>query len=320
MNKHNIVFLDAYTNNPGDLSFAALENLGMFCVYDRTSMDQLSERAANADIIIVNKFPVNETSLAMMPKVKYICVAATGFNNIDIVAVSSRGIQVSNVQGYSKDSVAQHVFACLLSFINRPEYYSKQVSEGRWSSSVDFCFYDHTIGELAGKTMGIYGYGTIGKKVGEIAHAFGMEVLSVVRNMKQEKPDFVKFVSHNTLMATSDFISLHCPLTDLTHEIINLDNLKKMKPTTIIINTGRGGLVNESDLKYALDHDIICGVILDVLQEEPPKEGNELVSHHKCMITPHQAWASKEAREKLLNRVASNIKSWINGEWINRIY
>ena len=320
MFRRQIVFLDAHTNNPGDLSFELLQNLGDFAVYDRTSLEQLGARTSAAEIIIVNKFPVNKHTLALMPNVKFICVAATGFNNIEIAAVAKRDIQVSNVKGYSKDSVAQHVFACILAITNRPEYYSHQVTQGRWSSSSDFCFYDHTIFELAHKIMGIYGYGTIGKKVGEIAHSFGMEVLSIVRDLKRERPDYVSFVDHDTLISSSDIISLHCPLTNETHGMINLENLRKMKSTAIVINTGRGGLVNENDLLHALDHGLIGGAILDVLQVEPPKVGNQLIGHPKCLITPHQAWASKESRQRLLEGVAQNIISYLNGQWINRVY
>ncbi len=320
MKRPLIVFLDAYTNNPGDLNFDIFKTLGDFMVYDRTSMEQLKDRASAAEIIIVNKFPVNKVSLTLMPNVKFICVAATGFNNVEIAAVAERGIEVSNVKGYSKDSVAQHVFACILAITNRPEYYSHQVAQGRWSSSPDFCFYDHTIGELAGKTMGIYGYGTIGRKVGEIAHSFGMEVISKGRDLKLEKPDYVRFVDQETLISSSDIISLHCPLTNETHGIINFENLQKMKSTAIVINTGRGGLVIENDLKEALDQGLIGGAILDVLQEEPPITGNPLIGHPKCMITPHQAWASKESRQRLLDGVAQNIKCYLNGQWINRVY
>jgi glycerate dehydrogenase len=315
MNKISITFLDAYTNNPGDLSFDMFSGLGVFSVYDRTNLDELHERAGNADVVIVNKFKINAESLSLMPKVKYICVAATGINNIDIEACAALGIQVSNVHGYSNNSVAQHVFACILSLTNRPEYYIKEVVNGRWSSNPDFCFYDHTIEELAGKTIGIYGFGAIGQKIAKIAFGFDMEVISVVRNSMKDKPDYVTFVDHDTLMSQSDYVSLHCPLTEETKELINIDNLQKMKPTSILINTGRGGLVNENDLKQALDHNIIKGAILDVLQAEPPSQQHPLINHPKCMITPHQAWASKESRQRLLDGVARNIKAWL---WENQ--
>lgn len=316
----SIVFLDAFTNNPGDISFDEFSTLGHFYAYERTKLEEVAQRAANADVVIVNKFPINEQTLASMPNVRYICVAATGFNNIDIHSVKDRNIQVSNVKGYSSNSVAQHVFACLLSFLNRPSDYSEKVSKGAWAQCPDFCFYDHTIVELAGKTMGLMGFGNIGKKVAQIAHAFDMQIIANVRNQTQEKPTYVSFVDKETLFAQSDFISLHCPLTDETMEIINRKNLLTMKPTTVIINTGRGALVNERDLFFALDHNIIGGAILDVLTDEPPSMTNPLCTHPLCMVTPHQAWTSVEARKKLLKGIVTNILAWQNGEWINRVY
>lgn len=313
------VFLDAYTSNPGDLDFEALRDLGDFRAYDRTECHEVNKRAGDADVIIVNKFPVNEESLRLMPKVKYICVAATGYNNIDLAATKSRCIKVSNVRGYSVHGVAQHLFAVLLSYINKPDYYISEVKKGRWSTTADFCFYDHSISDLSGKTFGILGYGDIGKKVAGIAVAMGMNVLVHTRTIPEEKHSGINFVDLDTLWKESDVISLHCPLTSDTKEIINKNTLKLMKPDAILINIGRGGLINEDDLLTALNEELLGCAILDVLQVEPPSVNQELINHPKCLVTPHIAWASKESRQRLIDGVAGNIRSWLNGVWINRV-
>ena len=315
MNK--IIFLDAYTNNPGDITFEPVSALGDFVAYDRTSMDQLGERVKNAEIVIVNKFRVDETSLAMMEHVKYIVVAATGYNNIDVAAVKKRGIPVSNVSGYSIHSVAQHVFASIFALLNRHEYYDAEVKAGRWAKSPDFCFYDHPIFELFGKTMGIIGYGDIGRRVGDLALAFGMKVIVHTRDTTKPKPDSIAFVDLDTLLVESDFISLHCPLTVETNQMIRKENLQKMKPTTILINTGRGALINEMDLFYALDHGVIRAAALDVLIQEPPSLQNPLLNHPNCLVTPHIAWAGQDARKKLIQGIADNIKSYQDGSPMN---
>ena len=280
MNPLKIVFLDAYTNNPGDISFEPIASLGEFRAYQRTDRSELAERAAEAEILIVNKFVIDEAALVLMPKVKYIVVAATGYNNIDVAATSKRNISVSNVRAYSTESVTQHVFALLLAIQNKVEYYDAQVKSGRWAQSADFCFYDHPIFEIAGMTLGLLGYGTIGKRVAQVAAAFGMSVIATTRNMTQEKPDYLQFVDLDTLLTTSDVLSLHCPLTEETREVIQKKNLQKMKSSAILINTGRGALIRENDLFYALDHGLIRGAALDVLTQE----------HHTfpihCSITP----------------------------------
>lgn len=320
MNDHTtikIVFLDAYTNNPGDISFEPIANLGDFKAYQRTEMSEVADRAKDADIIIVNKFLINEETLAHMPNVKYIVVAATGYNNIDLDAVKSRKIIVSNVRGYSTESVTQHVFASILAIMNKAAYYDDQVKAGRWAKSPDFCFYDHPIQDIAGLTMGILGYGTIGKRVGEVAAAFGMNVIAHTRSTKQKKSEYLKFVDIETLWKRSDILSLHCPLTESTKEIVNKTNLKKMKSTAILINTGRGALINENDLFYALDHGVIRGAALDVLTKEPPHFSNPLINHARCLVTPHIAWASQNARKTLINGIAQNIQAYLDGDAIN---
>lgn len=323
MIRKEIVFLDAFTNNPGDLSFESISLLGNLKVYDRTentNIELISERCVNAEIVIVNKFPVNEMTLTCMPDVKYIVVAATGYNNIDIESVKKRNIQVSNVKGYSSESVTQHIFASILTLLNKIEYYDHQVKNGRWSASLDFCFYDHSILELSGKTMGIFGYGNIGSRVGKVAHAFGMKIIATVTNKNKEKPDYVTFVDEEAIFRDSDFLSLHCPLTDATSGIINKSNLLKMKNNAILINTARGKLIEERDLFYALDHGLIAGAILDVLTHEPPSITNPLLNHSRCLITPHIAWAGQQSRKKLIEGIASNISAYCSGQWLNRIF
>ncbi len=320
MSNMKIVFLDGFTNNPGDISWEVLENLGGFTVYDRTNVDELEERAKDAEIIIVNKFVVNEDALALMPKVKYIVVAATGYNNIDLVAVKNRNIPVSNVRGYSTESVTQYVFASIFALFNRIEYYNQQVKTGRWSKSHDFCFYDHSIRDISGLTFGIFGLGTIGKQVAKVANAFGAEVIATTRSEQKDLPDYIKIVTKDELFEKSDILSLHSPLTDETKGIINKTSLKLMKPDAILINTSRGGLVVENDLFYALDHDVIAAAALDVLDKEPPHFTNPLVNHQLCLMTPHIAWASRNARIKLLDGIADNIVSYMNGTVQNAIY
>ncbi|MBK8347936.1 MAG: T9SS type A sorting domain-containing protein [Saprospiraceae bacterium] len=315
-----IVFLDAFTNNPGDIGFEVLEALGEFIAYDRTNLDQVAERVKDADVLIVNKFIINARVLTYMPKVKYIVVAATGYNNIVIEDVIKYGVPVSNVSGYSAASVTQHVFASLLAIINKTEQYNLKVKSGRWESSEDFCFYDHSIHELNGCTLGVWGYGHIGSRVGEVAHAFGMKIIARTLDQSKPKPSYVRFVEPDEMFRTSDILSLHCPLTAATKEVICMENLLKMKKSAILINTGRGGLINETDLLRALDQNMIGGAALDVLQEEPPQPGNLLLHHPKCLITPHIAWASVESRTKLLEGVAQNISSFMSGKWINGIY
>jgi glycerate dehydrogenase len=252
-----------------------------------------------------------------MEHVKYIVVAATGYNNIDVAAVKKRGIPVSNVSGYSIHSVAQHVFASIFALLNRHEYYDAEVKAGRWAKSPDFCFYDHTIFELFGKTMGIIGYGDIGRRVGDLALAFGMKVIVHTRDTTKPKPDSIAFVDLDTLLVESDFISLHCPLTVESNQMIRKENLQKMKPTAILINTGRGALINEMDLFYALDHGVIRAAALDVLSQEPPSLQNPLLNHPNCLVTPHIAWAGQDARKKLIQGIADNIKSYQDGSPMN---
>ena len=320
IDKVNIVFLDAYTNNPGDIVFDPISKLGNLNTYDRTDEKDLKNRCEEAEIVIVNKFPVNEITLAKMPNVKFIVVAATGYNNISIDVVKNRNIPVSNVKGYSAESVTQHVFASIFALLNKTDYYNLEVRNGRWSACPDFCFFDHSITEIAGKVMGIFGYGSIGKRVAEVAFAFGMHVFVTVNKPIYDKPDYITMVDKDTLFKKSDFLSLHCPLTNDTKEMINSDNLNKMKKQAILINTARGALVKENDLLYALENGIISAAIIDVMNIEPPIQTNPLLTHPKCMVTPHLAWASQASRIRLMQGVADNIAAYLNGKIVNCIY
>jgi glycerate dehydrogenase len=314
-----IVFLDARTMNPGDLDFSPLATMGDFTAYDRTKPEQAAERAGDAEIIIVNKFPVNETTLSAMPSVKYICVAATGYNNIDIPAVRSRGIQVSNVRDYSTDSVAQHVFASILAWYNRIERYDSLVKAGQWSAQDDFCFYTETIFPLRGKTLGIAGYGAIGKKVAGIGLAFGMDI--IVCNRSQIAPEAgIRQVSKEECLRQSDILTLHMPLTEDTRHWIDKKALHLMKQGSLLINTARGPLVSLDDLLAVLNTGVIGGAILDVLDAEPPKDPHPVIFHERCIVTPHIAWAGLEARQKLLEGIRANISAYLNGQWIHPVF
>lgn len=314
-----IVFLDAYTTNPGDLDFKELEVLGDFSAFDRTDTDNMLLRAEKAEIVIVNKFPINEKTLVFMPKLKYVCVAATGFNNLDVALLKSKNIQASNVRNYSTDSVAQHVFASILAWYNRIEWYNHTVKQGDWAACDDFCYYTSTIHPLNGKILGIAGYGAIGRKVAQLGLAFGMKI-KVYSRSKIENGDAVMQVDKNELLETSDIISLHMPLTEQTLHWMNEAAFLKMKSNVLIINTARGPLVHADDLQSALAEKKIAGAILDVLDVEPPKNPHPVIFEPNCWVTPHIAWAGLEARQKLVQGIIENIKAFQKGEWINRVY
>lgn len=317
---YQIVFADAFTTNSGDVDFSKLAHLGNFQSFDYLEDDQLKTIGETIDILIVNKFKVNDTTLPFLHNLKYIVVAATGYNNIDADAVKKRKIPVSNVRGYSTASVVQHVFSSLLTVLNRIHYYDHEVKKGRWKNHRDFCFYDHSIHELAGKNFGIIGFGNIGRQVAAVANAFGMKVFVYSRTYPEKIEQYVHWCTLEELLCQSDIVSLHAPLTDETKHIISMSSLRKMKQNAILINTGRGDLIFEDDLITALDKGIIQYAILDVLCTEPPVDDNKLLSHSKTLITPHIAWASLEARKKLIDGIAANIVSFYNGEIINRVY
>lgn len=307
-----IVILDGYTLNPGDQDWAPIEQLGNVTIFDRSAKEEIVERAADAEIVLVNKVVLSAETLAQLPKLKYIGVMATGFNNIDIEAARAHGITVTNVKAYGPASVAQQTFALLLAIVNRVETHSESVLAGEWVASPDFCYWKTPLNELAGKTMGLIGLGDIGSQVAKIATAFGMNVIAY---RKHPTPtEGVEMVPLADIFRRSDVVSLHCPLTEETKELINRETLAQMKPNAIVLNTGRGPLIHEADLAEALRNGTIAAAGLDVLSTEPPKADNPLLSAPNCVITPHVAWATFEARQRLLQMVADNIGSFLNGE------
>ncbi len=314
-----IVVLDGYGLNPGDLSWSGMEALGELTVYDRTSPSELLERSAGAEVLITNKTLITAENMAELPELKYIGVLATGYNVVDIDAAKNRGIVVTNIPAYSTASVAQMVFAHILNITQHVGYYADENAKGRWTNNVDFCYWDTNLVELDGKKMGIVGYGNIGKATARIALAFGMEVLAYTSKEQKDLPQGVKKATLDELFVESDVISLHCPLTPETKELVNANRLKTMKPSAILINTGRGPLVNEQDLADALNEGRIAGAGLDVLSVEPSVANNPLLSAKNCFITPHIAWATKEARTRLMDIAVNNLKSYQEGNIINNV-
>lgn len=309
-----IVVLDGYTTNPGDISWKGIERFGELTVYDRTAPEDIVERIADAGIVFTNKTPLTKEIISASPKLRFIGVLATGFNVVDIEEARRRGIVVSNVPGYSTGAVAQLVFALLLEVCHHVGHHSEAVHAGRWSKSADFSFWDHPLIELAGKTMGIVGYGRIGQAVARLAQAFGMQVLAYSRSTKPgTQEDGLRFVTLDELLGESDIISLHCPLTDATQGLINKDSLGKMKQSAILINTGRGPLVVEQDLADALNAGRIYAAGLDVVSREPMTSDNPLIGARNCFITPHIAWAPRETRQRLMDIAADNLKGFLNG-------
>ncbi|MFP4434637.1 MAG: D-2-hydroxyacid dehydrogenase [Phycisphaerae bacterium] len=315
----NIVVLDGHAANPGDLSWEALEAMGEVTVYPRTGPDEVVERAAGAQAVLTNKTLLPADVLEQLPGLTYIGVLATGTNVVDIDAARKRGIHVTNVPGYSTPSVAQAVFALLLELTNHVGHHARTVREGRWTACEDFAYWDLPIRELAGLTFGIVGYGAIGRRVAAIAAAFGMDVIAHTRS-PIPNGEVARPVDHlQTLLAESDVVSLHCPLTPETAELINAERLATMKPTAILINTGRGDLVNEQALADALNEGRIAGAGLDVLSSEPPSADNPLLTAKNCIVTPHHAWASEASRRRLLGEAAANLRAFVDGNQRNVI-
>ncbi|MDM5198998.1 D-2-hydroxyacid dehydrogenase [Fictibacillus enclensis] len=307
----NICVLDGYTLNPGDLSWSELSQIGETAVYDRTPEELIVERALYAEVVLTNKTPLSRATLEQLPHLKYIGVLATGFDVVDIRAAKERGIVVSNIPTYGTESVAQMVFALLLEHCHHIQRHSDAVMEGQWGRNPDWCFWNYPLVELAGKTMGIVGLGRIGLQTARIASAFGMRILAFDAYHRDiDLPDF-QWCDLNELMKLSDVVSLHCPLTQETEGIINSEYLSIMKRSAIIINTSRGKLVNNKDLAKALNAGVIAGAGLDVLAVEPPEDTNPLLQAKNCIITPHIAWATKEARSRLLDLAVDNIKAFV---------
>lgn len=314
-----IVVLDGYTLNPGDLSWDALAALGNLTVYDRTLPEQVVERAAKAEVVLTNKTVLDAEKLGELPLLKYIGVLATGYNVVDTDEARRRGMVVTNIPSYSTDSVTQMVFAHILNITQRVGHYAHDNQRGRWSSQVDFSYYDTPLVELAGKSIGIVGFGHIGQAVARVALAFGMKVLVYTSKSASQLLEGCVKMDMAELFAASDILTLHCPLTPDTKEIINADSLNSMKDGAILINTGRGGLVNEQALADALKSGKLAAAGLDVLVSEPPTASCPLVELDNCFITPHIAWATREARIRLMNQAVSNVKAYIDGNVINNV-
>ena len=305
-----IVILDGFTANPGDLSWEALENIGELVVYDRTRPDETVQRAKEADIVLTNKVVLRKQEIEQLPLLRYIGVLATGYNVVDLKAAKERGIVVTNVPAYSTESVAQMVFAHLLTVTNRTEHYAMQNRDGKWTSSADFSYSDTLLTELAGKTFGIVGLGNIGQRVAAIAQAYTSKSTDAV-------PKGIEKRTMDELLTESDVVSLHCPLAPDTHHLMNSRTLGLMKPSAILINTGRGPLVNEQDVADVLNANRLRAYCADVLGEEPPKVDNPLLPCGNAFITPHIAWASNEARIRLIDVAIGNVKAFVEGKPVN---
>lgn len=309
----NIVILDGYALNPGDLSYECLQQFGTLKVYDRTTPDQVVERAKEAEALLTNKVVLGENEFAQLPHLRYVGVQATGYNVVDVEAARRYGIIVTNIPAYSTASVAQMVMAHLLNITQSVDYYAQQNRAGRWSSNPDFCYWDNRLIELAGKQMGIVGFGRTGSAVARLAQAFGMRIVTYTSKPQDTLPDGVEKCSLDTLFATSDVVSLHCPLVPSTHHLVNAERLAQMKATAILINTARGPIVDEEALAHALNSGMLYAAGVDVLCEEPPHAQSPLLKARNCFVTPHIAWATLEARTRLLQICEANLRAFIEG-------
>lgn len=313
-----IVVLDGYALNPGDLGWNEFEQCGELKVYERTSPDEILQRAIDADVLMTNKTPIREDVIRKLPRLKFIGVLATGYNIIDIESANERGVVVSNIPDYGSYSVAQLTMALLLELCHHVQRHSDSVRDGKWAASKDWCYWDYPLVELAGKTMGIIGFGNIGQKVGEMASSFGMNILASARNHRdQSHRNNFRWSSIPDLLEQSDVVSIHCPLTPETKGLINATSLRKMKQTAFLLNTSRGPIVVDKDLADALNQGVIAGAGIDVLSVEPPSKDNPLFAARSCIITPHIAWATKEARSRLMAMAAENLKAFLGGHPAN---
>jgi len=316
-----IVVLDGYAENPGDLSWAGFEALGELTVYERvedTRTEAVKEMIGDAQIVITNKCPITRELLEACPRIRYVGVLATGYNIVDVDAAKEKGIPVTNIPGYGTETVAQYTFALLLELCCYVGHHSREVQKGRWAKARDFCFWDYPLTELAGKTMGLIGFGRIGQAVARIAQAFGLQVLVYSRTRKPElETKTCRFVSLDELLAASHIISLHCPLFPETRKIINRETIAKMRDGVILLNTARGALLQEAAVAEALKSGKIGAAALDVLCQEPADAANPLLKQENCLITPHIAWAAREARGRLMQIAVDNLKAFLSGESLN---
>jgi glycerate dehydrogenase len=313
-----IVVLDGYTLNPGDISWDGLKELGDVTIHERTPADKVVERAIGAEIIFTNKTPVDEEAINQLSSLRFIGVLATGYNIVNTEAAKQKGIIVSNVPGYGTTSVVQMTFALLLELCLHVQRHSDAVMGGKWSRSADWCFWDSPLVELSGKTMGIIGFGRIGQQVGDVAAAFGMNILGNSRNRTDQsgRKNF-KWSEIPELLTQSDVVSIHCPLYAETKGLINTESLKTMKNSAFLLNTSRGPIIVDDDLAEALNNDVIAGAGIDVLSVEPPPANNPLFKAKNCIITPHIAWATKEARQRLMDASVNNLSAFINSRPVN---
>jgi len=310
---NRIVILDGITTNPGDQSWEGISTLGKLEVFERTNPEDVVERAKDANIILTNKVCLGRNEINQLPHLRYVGVLATGYNVVDLSAAKERNIVVTNVPAYSTESVAQMVFAHLLTVTNRVEHYALQNRDGRWTNNNDFCYWDSPLVELCNKKIGIIGLGNIGRRVADIALAFGMSVMTFTSKRQEELPLGIEKCDMHKLLALSDVVTLHCPLTVETHQMINKDSIHMMKPSAILVNTGRGPLVNEYDVANALQSGKLAAYCADVMSNEPPKTDNPLFLCANAFITPHIAWATQEARKRLIDVAADNIRTFIAG-------
>lgn len=315
-----ICILDGYSLNPGDLDWSPVERLGDVTLFDRTPADKIVERAADADIVLTNKVPFSADTLRQLPRLRFICVLATGYNIIDTEAAARQGVVVANIPAYSTMSVAQMAFAHILNITNHVASYAREVADGKWTNCPDFCFWDSALTELAGKTMGIVGLGNTGMATARIAVAMGMKVVALTSKSADTLPEGITPAPLDDVLATADIVSLHCPLTSSTRHLINAEAIGKMKPSAILINTGRGPLVNEQAVADALNGGRLAAFGADVLSQEPPRGDNPLLSARNCFLTPHIAWATLEARTRLMSTATENVRQFIAGEPVaNRV-
>lgn len=319
MTDMKIVILDGICLNPGDLSWEAFNGMGTVEIYDRTRPEEVLERSKDAEVIITNKVVIGDEIMGHLPKLRYIGVLATGYNIIDTEAARRRGITVTNIPAYSTDSVAQATFAHILNITNRVAHYASETREGKWCQSPDFCYWNTPLVELSGKTMGIVGLGNIGMKVAGIARMFGMDVFAMTSRNSADLPAGIQKTTLDGLLATSDILSLHCPLTETTRHLINRSTLSKMKHGAILVNTGRGPLVDEQAVAEALQSGQLSAYASDVLSVEPPSADNPILSAPNAYITPHIAWATLESRKRLMETAAANLRAFLDGTPVNRV-